>query len=279
MLDGLRYDTAIEQMGYLGHLVEKGAAARYKVKSEVPSMSRPLYEVLLTGTPPIENGITSNSIVRLSTEESLFHLIKRNGLTNATASYFWVSELYNKAPFNPYEDRIQHNPDMPIQHGIFYYEDHYPDTHLFADGHHLLQTVQPDFLYVHSMNIDDEGHKHTADSPQYRTSVIQADIILANILPKWLEEGYQVMITADHGMNDDGQHGGMKDDVRDVPLFILSDKVTPGIYEEEVPQLMIAPLACYLLNIAPSNKMRSLELFGIKETSIGRGFLSSPTNG
>jgi predicted AlkP superfamily pyrophosphatase or phosphodiesterase len=260
MLDGLRYDTAVSQMGFMHHLIEKGKAASYKVKSELPSLSRPLYEVLLTGTPVYKNGITTNQTVRLSIEESLFHLTKKNGLTNATASYYWVSELYNSAPFNPMTDRIQLDPDKPIERGIFYWEDHYPDTHLFADANYLLNTFEPDFLYVHSMNIDDDGHKFTADSKEYRNRAIAADIILASVLPKWMEAGYQIMVTADHGMNDDGQHGGTTSADRDVPLFLISDRVRAGIDEEEIPQLQIAPLACELLNIQPATAMQQLSI-------------------
>ncbi|MGG3574277.1 alkaline phosphatase family protein [Bacillus gobiensis] len=268
MLDGLRFDAAVEQMGYLGHLVEKGLASRYCVKSEIPSLSRPLYEVLLTGTPPYRNGITTNQTVRLSQQESLFHLTKRNGLTNATASYYWVSELYNRAPFVIHEDRIQHNPEKVIQHGIFYFEDHYPDSHLFADAHHLLTAYHPDFLYVHSMNIDDIGHKFTANSKEYKGSVLMADSILATVIPAWMEKGYQIIVTADHGMNDDGNHGGTLNDVRHVPLFIISDQVEPGVYEEEISQLMIAPISCQLLRIKPSASMIPLSLPGIKAKEL-----------
>lgn len=260
MLDGLRYDTAVSQMGYLHHLIEQGKAARYKVKSELPSLSRPLYEVLLTGTPVYQNRITTNQTVRLSKEESLFHLTKKNGLTNATASYYWVSELYNSAPFNPMTERIQLDPNNTIERGIFYWEDHYPDTHLFADANYLLQSYEPDFLYVHSMNIDDDGHKFTADSKEYRNRAIAVDILLASVLPHWMDAGYQIMITADHGMNDDGQHGGTTAADRDVPLFLISEKVKPGIHEEEIPQLQIAPLACELLNIKPAAAMQQLSI-------------------
>lgn len=267
MIDGLRYDTAVSQMGYMHHLVEYGKAARFKVKSELPSLSRPLYEVLLTGTPVYKNGITTNQTVRLSHEESLFHLTKKNGLKNATASYYWVSELYNSAPFNPMTDRIQLETDKPIEHGIFYWEDHYPDSHLFADANALVNSFQPDFLYVHSMNVDDDGHKFTADSKEYRNRGIAADIILASFVPKWLEAGYQIIITADHGMNNDGQHGGTTSADRDVPLFIISDRMAPGIYEEEIPQLQIAPLACALLNIEPSPAMQELSIPNVKTAS------------
>jgi len=267
MLDGLRYDTAESQMGYLQHLIEKGKASRFKVKSELPSISRPLYEVLLTGTPVYKNGITTNNTIRLSHEESLFHLTKKNGLKNAAASYYWVSELYNSAPFNKSTDRIQLGGQKPIERGIFYWEDHYPDSHLFADANFLLNTYQPEFLYVHSMNIDNDGHKFTADSKEYRNRVLNVDVLLADVLPYWVEAGYQIIITADHGMNDDGNHGGTTTADRNVPLFIISDRVKPGIYKEEVPQLQIAPLACELLNIKQSPAMHKLSIPVLKQGS------------
>lgn len=267
MIDGLRYDTAVTQMGYLQHLVENRKATRFKVTSELPSLSRPLYEVLLTGTPVYKNGITTNHTVRLSHEESLFHLTKQCGLKNATAAYYWVSELYNSAPFNPMTDRIQLETDKPIERGIFYWEDHYPDTHLFADAHFLLKMYKPDFLYVHSMNVDDDGHKYTADSKEYRNRALAVDAILANMLPHWVEAGYQVMITSDHGMTFDGNHGGTTSADRDVPLYIISDRLDPGIVEGEIPQLQIAPLACELLNIPQSPAMQKLSIPNLKVAS------------
>ncbi|WP_078551815.1 alkaline phosphatase family protein [Bacillus alkalicellulosilyticus] len=259
MIDGLRYDTAVSHMGYLHHLVENQKASRFKVKSELPAMSRPLYEVLLTGTPPYINGVTNNQVVRLSTQESLFHLTKKHSLRNAVAAYYWVSELYNQAPFSMVTDRIQENENRPIQYGMFYWEDHYPDSHLFSDAHYLLSQHNPDFLYVHSMNVDDSGHKFTADSKEYRNRVIAVDVILSTVVPKWIEAGYQLIITADHGMTEDGMHGGNSKADREVPLFVISDKTEPLVHEQEISQLQLAPLACKLLDIPPSPAMQELQ--------------------
>jgi predicted AlkP superfamily pyrophosphatase or phosphodiesterase len=160
VLDGLRYDAARKYLGYMEHLVEQGVISCHQVQSELPSLSRPLYEVLLTGTPACKNGITANHIVRLSHEQSVFHLASAAHLRTAAAAYHWVSELYNSAPFNPITDRHQHNEHLPIQHGTFYFEDHYPDSHLFADAEYLRTDFDPHFLYIHSMNIDDAGHRY-----------------------------------------------------------------------------------------------------------------------
>lgn len=258
-IDGLRYDTALANMGYLHHLVENQIAARWRVQSELPSISRVLYEVLLTGTPAYLNGIHSNDIVRLSNQESIFHLARKAGLTTSAASYYWISELYNHAPFDKWKDRLQFNEDAIIQNGIFYYSDDYPDTHLFADANYLVTHKKSDFVYIHSMNIDDYGHKFTADSKEYRNRVIIADQIISNYIPQWMELGYQIIVTADHGMNDDGMHGGTTEADRSVPLFIISNKVKGQIHTKTLPQLQLAPLACFLLGIKPSAQMQPLD--------------------
>lgn len=45
--------------------------------------------------------------------------MKENKRTTAAAAYHWVSELYNRAPYSIFEDRIQHDETKNIQHGIF----------------------------------------------------------------------------------------------------------------------------------------------------------------
>ncbi|WP_018132157.1 alkaline phosphatase family protein [Effusibacillus pohliae] len=265
VVDGLQYEAACSQMGYLNHLVEVNWAARFLVKSELPSLSRPLYEVLLTGTPSSVNGITSNQAVRLSAQKSLFHLAKENGLRNAAAAYYWVSELYNRCPFDPLLDRWQEDERNAIQYGSFYFEDAYPDSHLLLDAEVLRRKYDPHFLYIHPMGVDHAGHQFGSDSKQYREKVITMDSILANFLPIWMEDGYQILITSDHGMNPDGLHGGTGKDERDVPLYCIGSAFVPGIYHDVIPQLAIAPLVCKLLGIAPAEAMISCTLPALKQ--------------
>ena len=48
LADGLNFDAAAENLGYAEHLIESGKGAKYKVRGELPSLSRPMYETLLT---------------------------------------------------------------------------------------------------------------------------------------------------------------------------------------------------------------------------------------
>lgn len=249
VLDGLRFDVAQTQMGYLNHLVEVGQASLHCIRAELPTLSRPLYEVLLTGTPVTVNGITANDVVRPSHQTSVFHLATQAGLTTAAAAYSWFSELYNGCPFEGWRDRQQHDNTRPIQHGLFYWDDGYPDSHLLADAELLRRDHQPDFLLVHPMGIDYTGHQFSGESTEYRIKAIATDSLLSHYLPRWLDAGYTILITADHGMNADGMHGGTLPDVREVPLFCLGQSFEPGAYLEPLTQLAIAPLVCQLLGL------------------------------
>lgn len=56
---------------------------------------------------------------------------------------------------NAVRDRFTNDPEQLIQHGIFYHQDTYPDSHLYLDAEWLRHHHDPDFLLVHSMNVDD----------------------------------------------------------------------------------------------------------------------------
>ena len=256
LLDACRLDTVTQAAGYLEHLVQQGRGAKYRVWGELPTMSRPMYETVLTGLPVLRHGITDNGVVRRSRCENLFRLCRARGLETAAAAYSWMSELYSKAPFDPMADRFQ--PDGPgdICHGIFYYEDSYPDSHLFLDGEFLRKKYTPDFLLIHSMNIDLEGHRHGSQSREYLDAALGAGEALGRLLPGWLEDGYRVVVTADHGMNSLGQHGGDSPELRTLPLYIFAPEVQPGDHTQQaVSQLNVAPLICRLLEIPPAAEM------------------------
>lgn len=76
VLDGLNYQVARDCMGYLNGLIEQQRATLYPIQCELPSMSRPLYECILTGIRPVESGIVNNDIARLSHNDSIFSLAK-----------------------------------------------------------------------------------------------------------------------------------------------------------------------------------------------------------
>jgi predicted AlkP superfamily pyrophosphatase or phosphodiesterase len=255
--DALRYDTAVNGMGFLGHLVEQKCASLYKVIGELPSLSRPMYETVHTGVPVIEHGIVANTVSRRSTQPNLFQLAVAAGKTTAAAAYFWFSELYNHSPYDAIDDREVDNPSLSIQHGRFYTQDEYSDLEVFYAGATLLRKYAPDYLLIHPLGMDVAGEAYGADSSEYRNHATQQDKWLAPLLKEWMERGYQILVTADHGINADKVHGGTSAELREVPLYLIQPGMTgAGDTQRKISQLQIAPTVCKLMDIPIPETMK-----------------------
>jgi predicted AlkP superfamily pyrophosphatase or phosphodiesterase len=259
--DGLRYDVAVTGMGMLGSLLEAKAASLYKVIGELPSVSRPIYETLQTGLPVIEHGVVSNNIIRKSIKPNIFQLAHDAGMITAAAAYFWISELYNRTPYDAIDDREVDDDFLAIQHGRFYTEDDFPDSALFASAASLVRKYAPDYLLTHPMGMDTAGHKNRGDSIAYRSQAIRQDMIMAPYLIEWMEREYNILVTGDHGMNADGFHGGTEPEVREVPLFLIRPGIPgKGVTGEIISQLQIAPTVCKMLGISVPDTMKAVSL-------------------
>ena len=259
--DALRYDIAKDNMGFLGHLVEINKASLYMIVGELPSMSRPMYETIHTGLPSSEHGIVANSVVRLSNKPNVFQAIKNVGKVTAAAAYYWYFELYNRAPYNRIDDRETDDESFNIQHGRFYTEDEYPDIELFASAAHLIRKFSPDYLLLHPMGMDYHGETYGSDSKEYRNHAIQQDAWLAPLIQEWMESGYTIMVTGDHGINKDGAHGGTTPEQREVPLFMIQPNVKGrGDTGEVFSQLQIAPTILKMLEVPVPKTMKQQPL-------------------
>jgi predicted AlkP superfamily pyrophosphatase or phosphodiesterase len=248
--DGLRDDTAAAQMGYLEHMVEHGLGTRFTVRAEMPTVSRVLYETIHTGMPPHKHGITSNGTRRMSNQPNLFQLARAASLTTGAVAYYWYSELYNRYPFDPVDDKEVDDPALTIQHGRFFVGDAYPDADMLPLATAIARKYAPDYLLIHPMSMDHTGETYGADTAEYRNMAISQDQIFGVVVPDWLGRGYTVLITADHGVNRDRSHGGSTPDVRHVPLYALKPgQRGRGNTTETVSQLRIAPTVCRLLGI------------------------------
>lgn len=256
--DGLRDDVAAERMGFLEHLIETAQGSRYRVRGELPTLSRPMYETVHTGLPVTQHGIVSNQIVRLSSVPSIFQVAVQNGRTTAAAAYYWFSELYNRAPFDMVDDREVDDAALLIQHGRFYTEDGYPDQELFLAGASLVRKYGPDYLLLHPMGMDHIGDTLGPDTAEYRNNAILQDMLLANLVPEWLQRGYTVLVTGDHGVGADRSHGGTTPDVRMVPLYILpSTGRGKGDTRKTISQLQLAPTVLALLGLPIPETMKA----------------------
>jgi predicted AlkP superfamily pyrophosphatase or phosphodiesterase len=259
--DALRYDAAVAGMGFLGHLVESRQASLYKVIGELPSTSRPMYETVQTGLPVSQHGILANYIVRRSDKPNIFQLAVEAGKTTAAAAYYWFSELYNRAPYDRLEDREVDDDSLLIQHGRFYTEDDFPDIELFVTAGMLVRKFAPDYLLIHPMGMDYKGETYGADSLEYRNQAIYQDMYMSALIAEWLQLGYTVLVTGDHGINADRLHGGTTPEMREVPLYLIRPGI-PGAGDtgEVLSQLQVAPTILKLLDLDIPDTMQHIPI-------------------
>lgn len=264
IIDGLKYQTAIEQCGFLEALVESKKARRMKMIAVLPTLSAPIYETLHTGVQPIHHGITSNDNLRKSNCDNIFSIAKTGGLVTAAAAHSFFSTLYNEDPYIPIRDQEVNDPNKPIQHGRFYSEKGYssynislPSEHdLMNQGSMLVDRYKPNYLMIHSCSCDSIGHQYGGNSVEYSKQAWQVNDQLAQNIPFWMDQGYRILITSDHGFTESGNHGGTSEVERWTPYYDIGHP-NPGIGSNEVSQLSVAPSILSILGLSIPKKMNA----------------------
>ena len=187
LLDACQYEAASKYLGYLEHMIDYNKGAKYKVLGELPSLSKPMYATLFTGLPVCKHGVTCNEVGGVLPYDSVFSLCRKAGGRTAAISYSWMSELYSRAPYVSDRDRVQLDAEGSIQYGMYYWDDNYPDSHVFAEGECLRKTFDPDFMLYHTMAVDEWGHMKGADSAEYANAVAAVGHLIAARMPDILE--------------------------------------------------------------------------------------------
>ena len=218
LVDGLRDDTARRCLGYLLALQEAGRARWATLRCELPSLSRPLYATVISGRRPVDHGILSNDHVGVRLDDTLFDDVAAGGGRSAVAAYDWFYELLAGERFAPGRHRTSACASRGVVAGSWYFEDEYPDSHLLADAEDLRRRHAPELLFVHPMGLDHAGHVHGGASSAYDFAARKLDMALALLLPHWLADGYDIVVTSDHGMSADRMHGGDTPEERTVPF-------------------------------------------------------------
>ncbi len=267
IIDGLRYDTAIDECGYLMASVEAGQARVWQMQSCLPTISAPLYETIHTGLAPVDHGILSNEAIRPSNRPNAFSTLKNAGKTSGAVAHSYYHTLYGGSAFDPFEHAEIEDLAAPVPYARYYSMEGYSrvnptlpsETDLCAQTWLLARKHQPDYLLLHSSSCDSLGHYYTSNSAEYRHQAWRVDNALSRLIPRLQDKGYDVFVTADHGMNEDGHHAGDQACLRAVPFFAFSKRF---IADEStvLDQKAIAPTVLSLLDIPVPNTMNAAPL-------------------
>ena len=95
------------------------------------------------------------------------------------------------------------------------------------------------------------GHRFGHDNIHMDNACFKADAMLAEFLPLWLADGYEVIVTADHGQSERGHHGGHEDVQQEFALYYFGKgKAVATKQEDCLDQLQLTPTILSRLGVA-----------------------------
>lgn len=235
VIDGLRYD-GVASMDFLSSITSTNQGILYKAKSLMPSKSRPGYERILTGTETEINGVVSNKFFLPSLTPNLFSITKESGLSSFASGFFWLYQLY----------------PLSIENGRYYF---LRDGSTFKWSEEKLRNEKPDFMIIHPMDVDWNGHKFGGNSIQYKKAAAAIDKDIKEIYELLSNENYTIIVTSDHGHLDSGGHGDGSLSSTTVPLAIIDKNLrdlNPVQSYDGANLTDIAPTICDILGLPKS---------------------------
>lgn len=258
LVDGLRADT-LDRMPYTKSLADQGSAGIFTVPG--PTFSRPAYARIITGACSSINGISANNQEKQLFAPTLFDLAHAEGLKTGVSAYRWYYDLFYGPPYRTgEEDENRLVCDRPpLQYG-YYYDDfggNYDDEEIFDYGIEALVEENPNLLLVHTMDVDEMGHRHGGVSPEYLEAALLNDRCIEEFVGKIpVPEESVIIITGDHGHIDSGGHGGLEKEAAEIKVAFYGKGVAAA---GEIPagysQLDLAPTIAALLGLPLTSYM------------------------
>ena len=267
ILDGVPYRNFRRLFGNLEGWVDSGDARVWTQRSVLPSISASCYASIHTGVAPAEHGCTGNgNVFRLKQADVFSQVRAGGGVTGAVAHSFW-SEFFNRHPFDLVRDVEYDEPDSrTINHGRFHTMTGYglinqmtpSDVDLFATLTNLCQRFELNYGILHTCTLDSMGHRFFHDCQEMDHACAVMDEMLAPFIPRWLAKGYEVIVTADHGQDARGHHGGRDPLQQETALYYFGPAVGPS-EDTVIDQLQLAPTILSRLDapVAPTMKAKS----------------------
>ena len=249
ILDGVPLRNWTRLFGNLEGWVDSGAAQRWQMRAVLPSISASCYASIHTGVSPQVHGCTGNGNVFRLAQPDIFSEVRRaGGVTGAVAHSFW-SEFFNRHPFDYVRDIEYDEPESAsINHGRFHTMTGYghanqmtpSDIDLFATLTNLCLRFGLDYGMLHTCTLDSMGHRFQHESHEMDHACAVMDEMLAPFIPRWQAMGYEVIVTADHGQDARGHHGGRDPWQQDVALYYFGTGQGPA-RDTLLDQLQLAP--------------------------------------
>ena len=265
ILDGVPLRNWTRLFGNLEGWVENGAAQKWTMSSVLPSISASCYASIHTGVTPQEHGCTGNgNVFRLKHPDLFSEIRKAGGITGAVTHSFW-SEFFNRHPFDYVRDIEYNEPESStINYGRFHTMTGYSaanqmtpsDIDLFATLTNLCARFGLNYGILHTCTLDSMGHRFFHDCQEMDHACAVMDEMLAPFIHQWLAAGYEIIVTADHGQDERGHHGGRGALQQEAALYYFGPAKGPS-KDTVIDQLQLAPTILSRLGAPIADTMKA----------------------
>jgi hypothetical protein len=245
VLDGLRADES--HLPFLDELRARGASTT--ARTAYPSISRPNYATILTGVPPRDSGIRTNTVHAPTGVDTVMARVRAAGLRAVTASdYGAFRALFARPSARSSGGAAQSGGARPFEPDVW--DDARHVDSLDELGATVGELVGGDaaLVAILVLDIDKAGHAHGVGD-DYRAAARAADAMLRARLAALDLSRDAIVITADHGHVARGGHGGLEPEVMAVPLVIAGAGVAPGTTARDAHLVDVAPTVAALLGV------------------------------
>uniref|UniRef100_T1K8C0 GPI ethanolamine phosphate transferase 2 C-terminal domain-containing protein n=1 Tax=Tetranychus urticae TaxID=32264 RepID=T1K8C0_TETUR len=202
LIDALRADfISVQSMPFVSELLNNNTAIRFTSTAATPTVTMPRLKALLAGIRPNFLDIIRNLNAGSFNEDNFISKAKEAGRRIIFYGDDTWMKMFSKETF------IKFN----LTYSFFATDYTEVDTNVTDNMRpELNQLEQWDFMILHYLGLDHIGHSFGAKSHLLPQKLHEMDYVIESIYEKVSaqNEPYLILVTGDHGMTDDGNHGG-----------------------------------------------------------------------
>lgn len=229
----------------------------FKILSDPPTVTMQRVKALATGSLPtfidFKDNLQSESIAE---DNLIFQAQKNKKKTLFVGDQIWVFLLPNSFTLAyPYDSHNVRDLDTVDQGVISKFRKHLNESW--------------DLMIGHMLGVDHAAHRYNADHKEMRRKLQEVNEFIAEIVEK-IDENTLLLVIGDHGMTQEGNHGGATAEETETGLFAYSKQkfINFPISRSVLSQIDVVPTISILLGISiPFNNLGTVipELFKSQE--------------
>ncbi|XP_076462688.1 GPI ethanolamine phosphate transferase 2, catalytic subunit-like [Babylonia areolata] len=260
VVDALRTDFVLGDvpfMPFTQQLLRDGRGVSFSAKTHLPTVTLPRIKAMTSGSIPGFVDVVLNFDSSALTEDNLVMQLK---LAGKTVTFFGDDTWLRLFPghFTRADGTTS-----------FFVTD-YTEVDLNVTRHLQgeLSAEDWDVMVMHYLGLDHLGHLYAPEATLFMPKLREMDDVVHQIysaMSSWdRERPALLVVTGDHGVSDQGGHGGASPEETNVPIVLLSPHTTfqpPSGEKREMEQIDLCPTLSALLGLPiPRNNLGQVEV-------------------